>query len=363
MIEIALDARPLQGGDRDRGVGTYVRTLLDPDRVGPLVLWADGEEVDLRPDARVLTVPGCPRSGRLGWLRDSSVSSVALRSVPVHVPTLNASFGLRPPVVTVHDAIPWRFPALYPAGRLGALRRRVEAGIARRAARVITGSVVSADDLVNTLGVPAGRIEVIPYCGDPGWAPSTDAETDALRERLSLARRYVVASGGFAHRDPRKRLEDAVDALAAVPSDVQLAVTGRDGPFAAALQARARAAGVSERVRFTGQLSRADLNALFRGACAFVFPSLWEGFGLPLLDAFRSGVPAVVSTGGSLPEVAGGAALVHGVGDVGGLARHLRSILEDPGVASDLRARGLARAADFNQSNVRAAHREIYASL
>lgn len=363
MTEFALDARPLQGGDRDRGVGTYVRSLVDPACPRAVVLWRAAPDVDVVPSARVVTVPGVLRPGRLGWLRDASASTVALRSVPVHVPTLNASFGLRPPVVTVHDAIPWRFPALYPAGRLGALRRRVEAGIARRATRVITGSVVSADDLIETLGVPAGNIEVIPYCGDPEWAPSTDAETDALRNRLSLAPRYVVASGGFAHRDPRKRLEDAVDALGELEPDVQLAVTGRDGPFSAALQARARAAGVSDRLRLTGQLSRTDLNALFRGAAAFVFPSLWEGFGLPLLDAFRSGVPAVVSTGGSLPEVAGGAALVHAVGDVTGLARHLRSILDDPGVASDLRARGLARATHFSAAKVRAAHREIYASL
>ena len=362
MTEIVLDLRPLQGGDHDRGVGTYVRSLLDLDGVRRVIAWRDRELPGAPGHAEVVRVPGYLAPGRLGWVRDLAVSAASLRGLAVHAPALNASFGASPRIVTVHDAIPWRFPDLYPAGRLGGPRRRLEAGIARRAATVITGSRTAADDLIATLGVRAGVIHVIPYSGDPGWVDSSEAEAAAVRTRLGLPERYVVMAGGFIHPDPRKRLEDGVDALSLLPADVGLAITGREGPFSAPLRARMRSSGLDERVRLTGLLSTADLSALFRGATAFIFPSLWEGFGLPLLDAFRSGTPAVVSDGGALPEVAGGAAIVYPAGDVGGLASGLRSILDEPDRATELRIAGLARARDFSHDKVLAAHREVYES-
>lgn len=331
--------------------------------VGRVIAWRARDLSLASRHEEVIQVPGYLAPGRLGWAKDLAVSTAALRGLKVHAPALNASFGASPHVVTVHDAIPWRFPHLYPAGRLGAPRRMIEASMARRAAAVITGSRTAADDLITTLGVRARVISVIPYAGDPGWVESSEADAVAVRRRLGLSERYLVMSGGFAHRDPRKRLEDGVDALLALPTDICLAITGREGPFSAALVSRARASGLHERVRLTGLLSTADLSALFRGATAFMFPSLWEGFGLPLLDAFRSGTPAVVSDGGALPEVAGGAAIVYPVGEVAELARGLRSVLDNPGRASELRAAGLARAQDFGHDAVVAAHREVYESV
>lgn len=363
MTDIVLDLRPLQGGDHDRGVGTYVRSLLDLDGLRRVIAWRGHKLQVAPPDADVLGVPGYLAPGRLGWVKDLAVSAAALRGSAVHAPTLNASLGPSPRIVTVHDAIPWRFPDLYPAGRLGIPRRRLEASIARRATAVITGTRTAADDLITTLGVRAAVIHVIPYSGDPGWVESSEAAALAVRTRLGLPERYVVMSGGFVHRDPRKRLEDGVDALSNLPADVGLAITGREGPFAAPLLARVRVSGVEQRVRLTGQLSTADLSALFRGASAFIFPSLWEGFGLPLLDAFRSGTPAVVSDGGALPEVAGGAAIVYPVGNVAGLTSGLRSILGDPERATELRAAGLARARDFGHDKVLASHKGVYESL
>jgi len=363
MSDVALDVRPLQGGDGDRGVGSYVRTLSSLASIRRVVAWAGLELPLLGREVTVVRVPGRPRSGRLGWAQDAAVSSAALRSAAVHVPTLNVGFGANPRLLTVHDAIPWRFPLLYPSGRIGALRRKVEAGMARRAQRVVTDSHASADDLVTNLGVQSARIEVIPLAADPDWCESAPADVAAVRVRHQLPERYVVASGGFAHHDPRKRLEDAVDALALLPDDVALAITGKDGTFSGPLIERVRSLGLGQRVHLTGQLSGPDLSALFTGASVFVFPSLWEGFGLPLLHAFRCGVPAVVSDGGALPEVGGGAALVHPVGDVGELAAAVRAVLEDRVLAAELRARGVARAGDFCRAKALAAHEEIYASF
>jgi glycosyltransferase involved in cell wall biosynthesis len=103
-----------------------------------------------------------------------------------------------------------------------------------------------------------------------------------------------------------------------------------------------------------------EMRSLYAGAAAFVFPSLWEGFGLPLLDAFSLSVPAVVSDGGSLPEVAGGAALVYPAGDVTALTAQLLQILENPAVAKDLGSRGHARSLDFSWSSTGEMYSGVY---
>ena len=167
-------------------------------------------------------------------------------------------------------------------------------------------------------------------------------------------------AGGFAHHDPRKRYEDAARALVGLPEDVVLYVTGGYGPAAPALREAARDVGVSERVVLTGHLDVPEMRSLYAGAAAFVFPSLWEGFGLPLLDAFSLSVPSVVSDGGSLPEVAGGAALVYPAGDLAALTARLLQIVENPAVATDLASRGHARSLDFSWSSTGAMYRGIY---
>jgi alpha-1,3-rhamnosyl/mannosyltransferase len=268
-------------------------------------------------------------------------------------------------VVTINDTIPWRFPDLYPAGPTGRLRMALTARMARMARVVVVPSRVSADDVTRFLKVPARRVEVIPWAGDPAMAPPEDESADrTLREqltaKLALPARYVVMAGGFVHHDPRKRYEDAARAIVGLPDDVMLYVTGGDGPAAPAFRAAARDIGVGARVVLTGHLEMTEMRSLYAGAAAFVFPSLWEGFGLPLLDAFSLSVPAVVSDGGSLPEVGGDAALVYPAGDVAALTAHLLHIVENPGVATDLGSRGHARSLDFSWSSTGEMYRGVY---
>jgi glycosyltransferase involved in cell wall biosynthesis len=181
-----------------------------------------------------------------------------------------------------------------------------------------------------------------------------------LKGVYSLPGRYFVMAGGFAHQDPRKRYVDAVNALRRVDDDVHLYVTGGAGPATAELARAVEQSGLSSRVHLTGFLDASLMASLYAGASAFVFPSLWEGFGLPVLNAFALGVPAVVSDGGSLPEVAGGAALVYPAADADALGQQLQRLLGDPALASDLIEKGRKRNLAFTWKATGALYSAVY---
>jgi glycosyltransferase involved in cell wall biosynthesis len=368
--QVELDLRPLQGGDSGRGIGATVRGVAGCFPDAGAILWHRLPAPAEATGRRVTWVRGPRRSSRMSWAADAASSRVGRdgsAGTLWHLMNADVSYdGGGAYVVTINDTIPWRFPDLYPAGPTGRLRMALTARMARRARAVVVPSRVSADDVMRFLNVPARRVEVIPWAADPAMAPPAgESAEEAVRERLSPpprypASRYLVMAGGFAHHDPRKRYEDAARALVGLPEDVMLYVTGGDGPAAPAFRAVARDIGVGERVVLTGHLDMAEMRSLFARAAAFVFPSLWEGFGLPLLDAFSLSVPAVVSDGGSLPEVAGGAALIYPAGDVAALTAHLLDLVEDPAVATDLGSRGHARSLDFSWSSTGAMYHGVY---
>lgn len=363
--QVELDLRPLQGGDSGRGIGATVRGVAGCFPDAGAILWRDLPAPAEAQGRRVTWVRGPRRSSRMSWAADAMSSRVGRdRSAGMlwHLMNADVSYdGGGAYVVTINDTIPWRFPDLYPAGPTGRLRMALTARMARRARAVVAPSRVSADDVMRFLKVPARRVEVIPWAADPAMAPPAgELKEQEARERLSPPPRYLVMAGGFAHHDPRKRYEDAARALVGLPDDIMLYVTGGDGPAAPALRDAARDVGVGERVVLTGHLDMSEMRSLYAGAVAFVFPSLWEGFGLPLLDAFSLSVPAVVSDGGSLPEVAGGAALVYPAGDVAALTARLLHIVENPAAAADLGSRGYARSLDFSWSSTGEMYRGVH---
>lgn len=355
-----MDLRTLQGGDAGRGIGSAVRGLA---RVLPgpaCLLWRGLPHPGEAAGREVVSLPGPAGPGRLSWAVDG-LRSVRLARRVVHYPSLDPGFGWSPrSVITVHDTIPWRFPHMYPAGPTGRVRRDLCARLARGAVVVVTPSESSAADVTRFLGVVPECVRVVPWATDPGWGEPRAEEVTAVRDRLGLPERYVVVAGGFAHFDPRKRFTDAVEALALLPADVGLVFTGSAGPAAAGLDTRVARLGLGARVVRTGQLEVGELAAVFAGACLFVFPSLWEGFGLPLLNAFALGVPAVVSDGGSLPEVAGDAALLYPAGDVAALAGQANRILAAPALGEELAGRGRARAAGYSWARVAAGYQQAY---
>ena len=366
-----LDLRPLQGGDAARGIGTSVRGLAGALPGLAALVWRRRPvpaEAERRRQVR-LSGPGL--EGRLGWAADGlagMASSWPRRGGLIHLTSMDASFAVRRPyVVTVHDAIPWRFPDLYPAGPTGRVRMEASARLARRAEAVVVPSRASAVDAEEFLGVRPERVHVIPWAADPAVTAALVNGKDAIEvgppARLELPPRYVLVAGGFAHADPRKRLVDAVAALSHLPGDVVLAVTGGRGPAEASFQAGVEQLGLTRRVRLTGHLPAGELGAVMKAAAAVVFPSAWEGFGLPLLDALALGVPVVTSGAGSLREVGGDAVLYHDVGDVAGLAARVNELLDDPAQAAAMVERGRSRAGEFSWERTGAAYRDLYAEL
>jgi len=247
-------------------------------------------------------------------------------------------------VVTLHDLIWTRH-----AGTMnlrGTLGMRVAAPVSGRTAdRVITGSVAARDDLVAMLGVPRDRIDVVPHgvSVDPD-APATPAAE--LRARLGLGEDPVLLC--IAQLRSHKNLDGLIRAHALMRTPgTRLVLVGPDGGEADALRGLAAREGTAERVHFTGWVSDAGIEGLYRLAAAFVLPSFDEGFGLPVLEAMARDVPVACSGASSLPEVAGDAALLFDPRDHGAIAAALDRLLGDAALAQDLRARGRRRAAGF----------------
>ncbi|MFI5037018.1 MAG: glycosyltransferase family 4 protein, partial [Solirubrobacterales bacterium] len=211
-------------------------------------------------------------------------------------------------VVTIHDLIYARFPEAH-YGLRGQVMRVLVPSAARRSDRVIADSQSTRRDLVELLGVSSERIDVVPLGLGTVRREAALAERD-VRARFELGDRRVVLS--LSAKRPHKNLAALIGALARIPPDTRplLVLPGYPTWHEPELRARASRAGVSADVRFLAWISSAELEGLWAIAEAFVFPSLYEGFGLPVLEAMARGVPVACSNASSLPEVAGEAALL-----------------------------------------------------
>jgi glycosyltransferase involved in cell wall biosynthesis len=237
-----------------------------------------------------------------------------------------------PSVATVHDV--WPFESVSPDAR----RRRNEQEpfrtTARVAACILADSNFTKREIVRHLGASEDKIRVVPLGTDfpPAFADVEPARVDG-------AQKYILFVGEV---EGRKNLVTLVSAMGMLPSalrrETALVIAGR----AARTPSREESGDVI--VRFEGEVSDLRLAALYRGAAAFVFPSIYEGFGLPVLEAMAYGTPVVASDAASVPEAAGDAALYFPATDAGALAAQLTRLLTDDALAADLRARGVRRA-------------------
>ena len=262
-------------------------------------------------------------------------------------------------VVTVGDLIWWHDPAS--TGRPTAiLWRTIVPHVVRRATRLQTFSEATANDLVDQLGVPRPSIDVVApgYGTEPTAEPTPEA---ALRERLGLGHGRVVLT--VSAKRTHKNLLRLVRAFAAVRErapDAVLVMPGNPTAHERQLASEAAALGVADAVRFPPYVDAADLEGLYKLASCFVFPSLREGFGLPILEAMRRGVPVATARASSLPEVGGDAVRYFDPEDERGLATAIVELLEDSALALRLVAAGRKRAAEFTWEATAQATLESY---
>jgi glycosyltransferase involved in cell wall biosynthesis len=266
----------------------------------------------------------------------------------------------RPLVVTLHDARILGEPGANLVRR--AFRAVVFRGSVRRATRLVADSASAARDSAQVFGLDETRIRVIHLGVDHATIASIGAgEREEVRAKLGLKGPALVFAGEFEPHKNLPRLLDAFEEVARERPDATLVLAGGRGPDLAAITARTRDLG--ERVLLPGYLPRRELLALVAGARALAFPSLAEGFGLPVLEAFAAGTPVVTSSRGSLAEVAGDAALIVDPEDTASIAAGLRRIVSDDALALELSARGRERAARFTWQRTAADTLEVYRSI
>jgi glycosyltransferase involved in cell wall biosynthesis len=250
-------------------------------------------------------------------------------------------------VTTVHDLI----YLVHPEAHFGvlALGMRVLVGLAvRRSHRIIAVSQSTARDLEERLGVPAAKIDVVPNGVAPPAAAARERPPAQVRARYGLDERPVVLAASA--KRPHKNLARLLEALALVPAERRplLLLPGYPTEHEDELRAQATALRLDGDVRFLGWVDGPDLEDLYAVSSGFVMPSLYEGFGLPVLEAMARGVPVACSDRSSLPEVAGDAALLFDPEDAGAIARALQALLFDRATAERLRAAGPERAREFS---------------
>ncbi len=248
-------------------------------------------------------------------------------------------------VVTVHDLIYARYPEAHTGLRGRGMRVLVPLA-ARHSDRVIALSEYGREDLVRLLAVDSQRIDVVPQ-GHGAARRVAPLEPAATRSRFGLGSRRIVLS--LSAKRPHKNLSALIAALARITPERRplLVLPGYVTWHEAELREVARRAGVAEDVRFLGWITEDEVEGLWALSEAFVFPSLYEGFGLPVLEAMERGVPVACSNASCLPEVAGDAALLFDPADEAAIAAAIERLMSDSAEADRLRAAGRQRAATF----------------
>lgn len=272
-----------------------------------------------------------------------------------------------PAVVTVHDLI----ELLEPQTRFGGIAAQYLYSGIKRAAHIIAVSEYTAQTIIDRLGISESKISIIHNGVGPEFHPISDFShsigAHSLRQKLGIgAHQKVVLYVGSDH--PRKNVVTALQAVAAAKANIPELLflkVGEAGLRAGrvALLQEIDQLQMRDHVHLLGQVSVAELNELYNLADVFLYPSRFEGFGLPPLQAMAAGLPVITSNSTSLPEVVGDAAITHDPNDVEAYATSLHDILSDPTKADALRQRGLIRAKEFSWADAAAAEVEVYKKL
>lgn len=366
-LRAGLDITPLVGVRT--GIGWWVQELVhalaalgDPELelTGYAVTWR-GRDVDASLPTGMTRnrLPMAARPLHAAWGR-VALPPVELWTGPLDV--VHATNFVAPParragvLVTIHDLTAWRFPSMVAAATL-AVPNLVARAVAR-GAHVHTNSRFVAAEVTEALGVPSDRVHVV----SPG-VPVVDAAVPGRGRQIAGCDRYLLALGTIEPRKDLPSLVAAFDRVAGDDPDVRLVVAGAEGWGIEAFDAALRRMHHRDRVLRPGYVSAADRAALLRDAALFVYPSLYEGFGFPPLEAMVAGVAVVATTAGSLPEVLGDAALLTPPGDVDALAGSLAHVLADDREREDLVRRGAARAAQLSWESCASGMVDVYRSV
>jgi glycosyltransferase involved in cell wall biosynthesis len=364
-MRVAIDARKLH----DFGVGTYIRNLLRHlarlDANTEYILLCRDEDMGvartLGPNFRAVREPSENYSVR----EQIHVPYLLMRERP---DVYHAPHYILPPavpcrsVVTIHDCIHLMFPEYLPNRVAHAYAKSSMWAAVRRSDRILTVSESSKRDILRFFNVPPEKIVVVYNAIDERFGVEPSAEQVALvRERYQLDHGFVLYAGTI---KPHKNLVRLIDAFEGLRKDgfdeLKLLIIGDQISKLPSLRRAVHKYKLHKHVRFLGFLPDDTLAVLYRLAAVFVFPSLYEGFGLPPLEAMASGTPVVVSNVSSLPEVCGDAAMLVDPLDAISIRDGIERVLTDKALREQLRVKGLARAREFSWERSIARIRDIY---
>ena len=364
-MRIAIDARKL----RDFGIGTYIRNILTGlsrfDRQTEYVVLCRPDDVDSG-DVLGRNFRMVPETAPLYSMTEQIRIPMALARERVRL--LHEPHYVLPPlvrcrsVVTIHDCIHLMFPQYLPSRLAYFYAKGSMWSAARKANRILTVSEASKRDILRFFDVRPEKVAVIYNAIDERFlAPADPARMELVKQRYQLDHPFVLYVGNI---KPHKNIERLIDAFGRArqrcPDRLKLIIIGDEISKYPALRQSVHKHKLDKHVRFLGFQSAETLSALYRLADAFIFPSLYEGFGLPPLEAMACGTPVVASNVSSLPEIAGGAALLVDPYDVDAIAAGICTAVTDEALRRDLIARGLARARSFSwDQSVRQIH-QIY---
>ena len=364
-MRVAIDARKLH----DFGIGTYIRNLLrhlariDHDTEFVLLCTeADlGVAAQLGPNFRSVLEPAPNYSVR----EQIHVPWVLRRERPdlFHAPhyVLPAAIHCNS-VVTIHDCIHLMFPQYLPNRMAYAYARAQMWTAAHRSDCILTVSDASKRDILHLFNIPPEKIVVVYNAIDAHFSVTPPPDAVArVRERYQLDHRFLLYVGNI---KPHKNLVRLIEAFSELRTgdleDLKLLIIGDEISKLPALRLAVHRHKLHKHVRFLGYVPDDQLAVLYRLAAVFVFPSLYEGFGLPPLEAMASGTPVVVSNVSSLPEVVGDAAVLVDPHDIDSIVDGLRCVLTNPARAEDMRRKGLERSREFSWERSVARTLEVY---
>ena len=365
-MRIVINATPLLG--KRSGIGRYIyqlaHHLLDIDAENEYTFfygYSLGKQLRDNPDRVVMAAKAvATRVMKDPWrLREAIHRAVFLKGRVsgrfhlYHEPNFVPLPFPGPLVMTVHDLSVIRYPETHPAARIGWFNRGFFPGL-RRASRIITPSQFVKQEVVDELQVDPACVAVTYEAADEHFRPASAEEIARVRETLHLPRHYLLAVGTV---EPRKNLPTLLRAYAMLPQDMQraypLVIVGMTGWVGDSTHYQemgrlAQELRLEGKVVFAGYVPDGDLPAVYSGAVALVFPSIYEGFGLPPLEAMACGTPVICSNAASLPEVVGEAGLLVEPMEVESLAAAIERLISSPDLRRDLSTRGLERAKEFS---------------
>lgn len=267
-------------------------------------------------------------------------------------------------VVTIHDVFSALQSDQFATSEFRALKAKRYQEIAKRADRIIVVSEASKRDVLETIAPDPAKLRVIYEAAGSNFSQRHPEEIAGVRKTYGLDRPYFFYVGTI---NKRKNLPNMIKAFAQAReksrADVQFVIAGRIGFGGEELDAAISSAGAATYVKKLGYVRDEDIPALYSGAYGLLFVTQYEGFGIPVVEAFACGCPVLGGSRGSVPEIAGDAGLIADPGDVGAIAVQIQRLISDAGLRATLKTRGLARAQQFSWERTAKACLDVYREL